>query len=72
MELVLYPERICLYCGEEMEEELHGYESVYECNCKDVIEVIRIQDEIKKLTYAMPQPKFKRVQVIAIHKLKED
>lgn len=52
-------DRICLYCGESKQESIgDGYESSWECNCKDAVRNREIDEKIRELEASRPKYKY--------------
>ena len=64
-------ERICLFCGEKMQEKWEEYTQYYECDCKDAIKVREIRKKIDVLKLEMPNHKFEIVEKSVLLNLEE-
>lgn len=51
-------ERICLFCGKEIESQWDEYDEYYECNCNDAVKNRLIDEKIATLERSRPEPKF--------------
>lgn len=56
--LGIFDNRICLYCGEEMQSKWEEYDNYYECDCEDAKKEREIQSQIEKLKYQLPKPNY--------------
>ena len=63
--------RICLYCGEEMEQRYEDYQPYYECDCKDAKKEREIKEQISKLEYQLPRHNYSIETARVIRKLTE-
>jgi hypothetical protein len=61
-EIIKFGEKICLYCGNSMNEKYEEYTRYFECDCKDAKKVREIRAKIQKLELELPNHKFEIVQ----------
>jgi hypothetical protein len=62
---------ICLFCGQQMKTKFVEYETYFECDCPDAIKDRKIDEQIRKLKYQRPQPKFEIREEQVLYKKNE-
>ena len=65
---ILQTDRICLYCGEEIEPQYEEYTEYYECNCLNAKKGREIIKQIRKLEMTIPEYKYSIVQKNVLYK----
>ena len=55
---ILQTDRICLYCGKEIEPQYEEYTIYYECKCLNAKKKREIMEQIGKLKLTIPNYKY--------------
>lgn len=51
-------ERVCLYCGKDIDVSYDEYTPYYACDCDDAKKVREIEIKISELKKQLPKPKY--------------
>jgi len=62
-------ENICLFCGNEKEEEWDEYTQYFQCNCKDAKKYREILEQIGKLKDQLPEPKYEIIKQTVLRQI---
>jgi hypothetical protein len=69
--IIIFGERICLFCGKEKKQHYEEYESYYECDCLDAVKEREIREQIRKLELQIPHEKFEIREEQVLYKVSD-